>query len=59
MSENEFMVAIQAVLTQAKLEGWTLERITDAAHEAVQEFIDVEEEASLNAKDEGGAIEDF
>lgn len=38
MSENDFMVAIQAVLTQARKEGWPVERIVDAAHEAIEEF---------------------
>lgn len=57
MSENDFMVAIQAVLTQAKLDGWNLERIVDAAHEAVQEFVDVEEQAGQNASEEGSDAE--
>jgi hypothetical protein len=53
MSENDFMVAIQAILTQARDDGWPIERIVDAAHEAVQEFVDVEEEAGPNARGEG------
>lgn len=47
MSENDFMVAIQAVLMRARDEGWSIERIVDAANEAVNEF-EVEEEDKKN-----------
>jgi hypothetical protein len=43
MTENDFMVAIQAVLTKARDEGWPIERVVDAANEAINEF-EVEEE---------------
>lgn len=39
MNENDFYVAIQYVLERAKDNGWSLENIERAGHDAIAEFV--------------------
>ena len=38
IEENDFIIAIQAILTKAKESGWSIEKVTQTAHEAIEEF---------------------
>lgn len=40
MTENDFFVAIQFILEDAKNKGWSLRKIEETAVDAVEEFID-------------------
>ena len=44
MDENDFMVAIQGILVRANEAGWSVEKIIEKAHEAIEEFEETMEE---------------
>ncbi len=39
-NENDFIVAIQAILEQARDSGWPVGKVIDKAYEAISEFED-------------------
>ena len=38
VTQNDFYVAIQLILEEAKTSGWSLDQILDCAHDAVDDF---------------------
>lgn len=49
MSENEFYVAIQGIMTQANESGWDIDRCFEKATDAADEWLE-EMEKSLPSK---------
>lgn len=38
VTQNDFYVAIQLILEEAKTSGWSLDQVIEYAHDAVDEF---------------------
>lgn len=52
MSQNDFFVAIQGILTQANESGWTVDQTYQYAIDAVEEWLE-ETQVVSNDVDEG------
>ncbi len=49
MNENDFYVAIQAILEKALENGWPLERVESYGVHAVEEFVEaIQDEREIN-----------